>query len=189
LILNLSQDGKFVTVSAFKAPTSIDPSTALRDLRMAIPHVEVQFFDGTRVAGRQHLEIAAINALRAFKAGTNISRSLAMETLLYASAQRQIDLAINMLGVTRDSRTVGFVAFSESRDDAEALKDRIAQFMSADLDAALLDDWSRDKARTIMALYEIGAVELEAIVMPGQEIKEAISKAVVERVALLSTRT
>jgi len=32
-------------------------------------------------------------------------------------------------------------------------------------------------------------MELEAIRMPGQQIEEAVRKAVIERVALLSTRT
>jgi len=189
LIINLSEDGKFVTVSAFNAPPGMDPSVTLQELRAAFPHVEVQFFDGARVAGAQHLEIAAINAAHAFNTGISISRSLAMETLLYASAQRQIEVAIDRLGVRRESRTIGVVLFSNSRDDAQALKNRVAQFLKTDLNDALLDDWSEKKTSQIVALYGIKTAELEAIRMPGREAKEAISKAVVERVALLSTRT
>ena len=189
MILDLSQDGRFVVVSAFKAPAGTDPSVALRDLRMEFPFLEVQFFEGERVAGKEHLEIAAINALRAFKTGTNISRSLAMEALLYASAQRQIEVAINKQGVTRESKTVGLVAYSETRDGAEGLSEDIAQYVGAELNDALLDEWSNEKTGAITKLFEIGPEELEAIRMPGEGIKEAIGKAVIERVALLSTRT
>jgi len=188
LILDLSEDGRFVVVSAFTVPPAMDPSLALKELRTTILSGEVQFFDGARIAGKEHLEIAAINALHAFKTGINISRSLAMETLLYASAQRQIAAAIVKVGVTGDSKTVGFVAFSETENDARMLEDRIAQFVGAELNEGLLDRWSEEKANSMTTLYDIGPTELEAIRMPGQEGEGAIKKAVAERVALLSTR-
>lgn len=166
----------------------MDPSLALKELRTAIPGSDIQFFDGGHIAGKEHLEIAAINASHAFKSGINISRSLAMEALLYASAQRQIDAAIAKIGVTQDSAIVGFIAFSETEDDARALEDRIAQIVGTELHQDLLDEWSEKKARNITTLYGISATELGAIKMPGEEVDTAIKKAVVERVALLSTR-
>jgi tRNA threonylcarbamoyladenosine modification (KEOPS) complex Cgi121 subunit len=189
LILDLSKDGKFVAVSAFKTPANVDPSHIFKSLRTAIPDANVQFFDGRRVAGKEHLEIATISALHAFKAGTNISRSVEMETLLYASAQRQIDVAISRLGVTRDAKTVAFVALSDTRDGVDTLEDRIAQLVGTEMNNALLDEWSEEKVTEIMKIYEIEAVELEAITMPDHETKDAVKKAVIERVALLSTRT
>jgi tRNA threonylcarbamoyladenosine modification (KEOPS) complex Cgi121 subunit len=189
LILDLSKDGKFAVVSAFKTPATVDPSQIFKGLRTAVPDVDVQFFDGRRIAGKEHLEIAAINALHAFKAGTNISRSVVMEVLLYASAQRQIDVAITRLGVTRDSKTVAFVGLSDTRDRVDTLEDRIAQLVGIKMNDMLLDEWSDEKMAEIMKLYEIEAVELETIKMPGHETKEAVKKAVTERVALLSTRT
>jgi tRNA threonylcarbamoyladenosine modification (KEOPS) complex Cgi121 subunit len=189
LILDLSEDGRFVVVSAFKVPPGTNPSLTLEELRIAIPASEIQFFNGAHIAGKEHLEIAATNALHAFKTGINISRSLAMETLLYASAQRQIDAAIARVGVTQNSETVGVVALSGTESDARILEDRIAQFLGAEMSEGLLDEWSEEKANDITALYGIGAMELEAIRMPDQEIEKAIKKAVAERVALLSTRT
>ncbi len=188
MIIDLSEDQRFVVVSAFRVPKDMDPSVALIELRSAIPGSEIQFFDGGHIAGKEHLEIAAINALHAFKSGIGISRSLAMETLLYASAQKQIDVAITRVGVTQDSKIVGFVAFSETGEDARVLEEKIAQIVDVELNEKLLEEWSENKTRKIMTLYGISATELEAVKMPRQEINEAIKKAVVERVALLSTR-
>jgi tRNA threonylcarbamoyladenosine modification (KEOPS) complex Cgi121 subunit len=188
LILNLSEDGRSVLVSAFRIPMGMNPSLSLRELRTAIPGKDIQFFDGRHIAGKEHLELAAINASHAFKSGINISRTLAMETLLYASAQRQIDAAIAKIGVTAESEIVGFIAFSETEHDARVLEGRIAQAVRAELNEALLDEWSEKKALNMTTLYGISATELEAIKMPGQEVQSAIKKAVVERVALLSTR-
>jgi tRNA threonylcarbamoyladenosine modification (KEOPS) complex Cgi121 subunit len=189
LILDLSEYGKFVLISAFRVPSGMVPFTALEEIRVTIPDNDIQFFDGGLIAGKEHLKITAINALHAFKTGINISKSLAMETLLYASAQRQIAAAISKAGVTQDSKIVGFLAFSESENDARELEKKIAHFVGAELIEGLLDEWSEEKESKLMALYEIGTVELEAIRMPGQEVKTAMEKAVVERVALLSTRT
>jgi tRNA threonylcarbamoyladenosine modification (KEOPS) complex Cgi121 subunit len=189
LILDLSDYGKFLTVSAFRAPQEIDPTGLLKELRARLPSAELQFFDCNHVAGIEHLEMAAVNALHAFRNNINVSRSLSMETLLCASAQRQIDVAIQMLGVTSSSQCVGFVAFSETKDSAELLEDKIAGVIGAELDMSLLEEWSDEKADGIRGMYGIKNAELEALRLPGLEMKEVISKAVVERVALLSTRT
>jgi KEOPS complex subunit Cgi121 len=188
LILDLSEDGRFALVSAFRVPDSMDPSAALKEVRSKIPASEIQFFDGGRVAGKEHLEIAAINASHASKSGIGISRSLAMETLLYASAQRQIDAAITRTGISQDSKIIGLVAFSQNEEDARVLEGRIAQIVGVELNEELLNEWSEKKTRSITGLYSISANELEAIKMPREEIEKAIMKAVVERVALLSTR-
>jgi tRNA threonylcarbamoyladenosine modification (KEOPS) complex Cgi121 subunit len=188
LILDLSEYGKFVLISAFRVPETMDPAVTLGELRTAIPEREIQFLDGGYVAGKEHLELAAINASHAFKSRINISRNLAMETLLYASAQRQIDTAIAKIGVTRASKTVGIVAFADTEGDTQVLQDKIAQILKVELSAELLEEWSEEKRRSITALFGISAKELEAIKMPHQDIDGAIKKAVIERVALLSTR-
>ena len=63
--------------------------------------VTIQFFDGKLVATWEHLYFAVLNALMAFRTGRNISKNLAMEAMLYASAQRQIRKAIQLIGVKR----------------------------------------------------------------------------------------
>jgi len=67
----------------------------------------VQFFDAKLIAGWQHLYFAALNALKAFKNKTNISKNLAVECLLYASAQRQIRTALDLVGIRQNSSRIG----------------------------------------------------------------------------------
>jgi tRNA threonylcarbamoyladenosine modification (KEOPS) complex Cgi121 subunit len=188
LILDLSQDGKYAMVSAFRPRAGVDLASLLGDVRMALPRVELQFFENGRVAGADHLRFAAINALHAFKNEINISRSLAMETLLYASAQRQIDVALERLGVTSSSETVGLVAFVDKKADTVALANDLPRLLSTVLDDSLLNDLPDDKAHTIMKVYGVDTVELEAVRASGQAEKEALKKAIAERIALLSTK-
>ena len=68
---------------------------------------EAQILNATRVCGREHLEVAYEHARRAFQEGRNKSRSIGMETMLYASTKRQIKEAIEFMG----ARVEGEYAF------------------------------------------------------------------------------
>ena len=68
---------------------------------------EAQILNAARVCGREHLEVAYEHARRAFHEGRNKSRSIGMETMLYASTKRQIKEAIEFMG----ARVEGEYAF------------------------------------------------------------------------------
>ncbi len=55
--------------------------------------------DADEVFGMDHIISALKHAERAFERGENVSSRLLMETLLYASGERQISLAIERMGV------------------------------------------------------------------------------------------
>lgn len=78
---------------------------------------EVCLLDARSVFGRDHLESAAFHAIRARDSQTMSSRSVAMETLLYASGQRQVQEAIRVVGLRRDTKAVGFVLFGPAHVD------------------------------------------------------------------------
>ena len=60
---------------------------------------EGQIIDAEMVFGKQHIQSAYEHAKRAFDNGTNSSKSLATEILLYASGERQIVSAIKKMGI------------------------------------------------------------------------------------------
>jgi len=66
--------------------------------------IELQLVDASKVFGKEHLELAAQKAIRAFKEGRNFGKTLAVEVLLYASGKRQISQAIKFMGL-RDGIT------------------------------------------------------------------------------------
>src|SRR5665648_715528 len=74
--------------------------------KQTLRHVDVQFFDAQLVATADHLYFAALNALQALKNKTNISKSAAMETMLYASAQRQIKKSIDRIGIKPETASI-----------------------------------------------------------------------------------
>ena len=94
-----------ITILGFSNVKIEDPNSLLEQFRTEIK-TPIQFFDARFVAGKQHLYFAAVNALNAFIKKTNISNNLAVETLLYASGQRQIKKAVKMLGITQKTTEI-----------------------------------------------------------------------------------
>ena len=85
----------------------------LEEFRTETKGAPIQFFDARHVAGPQHLYFAAFNALNVFEKRTNISNNLEVEALLYASAQRQIQKAVEMMGIKQDSTEVAALIMTE----------------------------------------------------------------------------
>ena len=75
--------------------------------------VDFQLFDARLVATWEHLYLAALNALVAFRSKCNISKSLAVETLLYASAQNQIQKATRLFGIKPSSSDIAVLIVGE----------------------------------------------------------------------------
>ncbi len=72
-------------------------------------HVVVQVFDAKAIYSLDHLISATTHARRAFHQGTNATGSLALEILLYAAGERQIEKAIKKIGIRKGKQKMAFV--------------------------------------------------------------------------------
>lgn len=73
----------------------------------------IQAFDATVVYGKEHLISAIIHAQRAFEQRSNATNSLALEILLYAAGERQIQKAIKKIGVKKGKQQIAFIVTNE----------------------------------------------------------------------------
>src|SRR3972149_2587606 len=97
------------------APAATEPRLAA-----ARAFGEVQPLDPRLVCGRDHLLVAFEHADRAMREGTNVARSLAVEFVLYASGERQINEAIAKMGGRGDTTEFAVALFGG--DPAPALE-------------------------------------------------------------------
>jgi tRNA threonylcarbamoyladenosine modification (KEOPS) complex Cgi121 subunit len=148
--------------------------------------VEVQFFDARRVASWQHLYFAALNALTAFKNKENISKSLAMETLLYAAAERQITRAVELVGIGATSSDVAVLIIGKEPRKMELTLSMVSKNIGGQRDEKVLE-LSTDKVATIQRVFDISEAELRTV-MEKNDADKAMIDLVVERMALLSTQ-
>ena len=148
--------------------------------------VDVQFFDAELIASQQHLYFAALNALQAFQNKTNLSKSLAMETMLYASAQRQIQRAIERSGIKPETTAMAVLIICDEPTRMQVVLEAISKHVGMESDEKVLA-MSKVKEKKIIRAFQITNEELKTIVK-NDDFEEAVVNLVIERVALLSTQ-
>jgi tRNA threonylcarbamoyladenosine modification (KEOPS) complex Cgi121 subunit len=147
----------------------------------------LQFFDASLIAGWEHLYFAALNALNAFKSRNNVSNSVAMETLLYASAQRQIKEALELIGIKPGTQHVAVLIMSQTQKQADGVLRTVSQLLGDKLDDSVLA-LTDDKTDGIRKMFEISDAELEAKLQREGLEKQTLMDMVLEHMALLVTQ-
>ncbi|MEM2896532.1 MAG: KEOPS complex subunit Cgi121 [Candidatus Bathyarchaeia archaeon] len=165
-----------------------DIDHAIKKFKGDLGEVEVQFFDSKKIAGWEHLYFAALNALKAFRNKNNISKSLSMELLLYASAERQIKDAIQKIGIEPNGKEITVAIVIDEKAIHEDLMDRILSIVNGKLSETGLEEWSKDKVKILKDTFKISNLELNALKRKGMSTKEIVKKLIIERMAILSIK-
>ena len=183
--MRVEECGKSIAAAGFRLSEAISPRGFILKAKAAVAPSLVQFFDATSIAGSVHLLFATINALKAFKQGRALARSLDVEVLLYVSAQRQISEAIRRTGLRDDSSEVAAVIIAD--DDLGLIKaeEHLVAFIPGKRDDLVLDI-SGKKRDWLMDLYGVTELELQAVSDPS--LGDALPWLIVERCALLDVR-
>lgn len=178
----------YIAIAGFKNVKIKDVNSFLEHVRREIREAHVQFFDAKLIAGQQHLYFAALNALKAFERESNISSNLAIEALLYASAQRQIRKVVDILGIKEDSSQVAVLIIAENRQRTDNCLKVVSRLVPGERDDGVLD-LTDEKIRGIKELFGISDLEIEAKVKGKSLEKEALVDLVIEHMALLATQS
>jgi tRNA threonylcarbamoyladenosine modification (KEOPS) complex Cgi121 subunit len=186
VIEKLEGFNQYLIIAGFKDVQIDDADKFFKAVREKTRNACVQFFDATLIAGPEHLRFAAVNALNAFKNKLNISSSLAMETLLYASAQNQISNAINLLGIKPSSRQVAVLIIAASQDEASWVLETVSKLLSGKRDDSVIK-LSNKKGKGLKKLFQISNLELEAKTEKEGAETQALLDLVIEHMALLAT--
>jgi len=176
---------KYVAMVGFKNVKIKDVNNFLSLVREKTADTEVQFFDANLIAGWQHLYFATLNALKAFENRLNISNSLAVETLLYASAQRQIKKAVELLGIKPNSSKVAVLILAETEPKANKTSETVSHFILGKRDDRILE-LTKEKFDGIKKLFGISESELNAKLERKNMERKALIDLVIEHVALLA---
>ena len=157
----------------------------LESIRRETSDSQVQVFDAEMIAGFDHLYFSVLNALKAFGSGHRISDSPAMEILLYASGQHQIEKAIRLIGVKPNSHQIVVVAISRSKEAALKAMIKISGMIGGEPCDGVME-LTEEKFQRIKMAFKVSDAELEATL---RETKmKALTSILVERSALLVTQ-
>lgn len=176
---------KYLIVEGFRDVNISDVNEVLQIIKANSGGCYTQILDADYVAGFEHIFFAVLNSLKAFKAQYNVSRSIPMEILLFASGQDQIKRAIELLGVKEKSRNIALVIIAEKREEAISALDLIKRALGWKADQSVIE-LNDEKIKRIIDAFKIPPAELEAS-MRGS-LEDAVKNVLVERAALLVTQ-
>lgn len=178
---------KYVAITGFRNVKIRDTEKFFKKVhKEKASNVEIQFLDAKYVATWQHLYFAVLNALTAFKNKENISKSLAMETMIYASAQRQIRKAMELLGIKPETSEVALLVIGENSETVQSVLSMISACTKAQYDDTVLE-LSEKKKIIIKEAFGISDLEIKTVSEKGDS-KKTVTDLVVERMALLATQ-
>jgi len=182
----IEEYGMVVEITGFCGVPFTRADAFLKANRKQAPNgMDVQFFDAELVATSEHLYFAAVNALQAFRNGTNISKTVAVETVLYAAAKRQIHRAISQIGVKPASQTLAALIVGASDSQVQVALKELTGHLGAVPDDSVLD-LTPKKMGKIREAHQIGDKEIQIATQNTPEA--ALVDLIVERVALLATQ-
>jgi KEOPS complex subunit Cgi121 len=185
---NSEEFNKKVAIIGFNNVKLENTDTFLEQFKKQNTEAAIQFFDAKHVAGTPHLYFAALNALNAFEKKTNISNNLEVEALLYASAQRQIQKAVKMLGIKQDTTEVAALIIAEDSNKKTDNINMVSTMVPGERDDSILELTDK-KVQKIKKIFNISGIEFEAKLKKEGLEKEALTDLVVERMALLVTKS
>ncbi|MFQ5758272.1 MAG: KEOPS complex subunit Cgi121 [Candidatus Bathyarchaeia archaeon] len=187
MIRKLEEFGRYIAIAGFRDAEIEDINDFFNLVRKKATDAEIQIFDAKLIASWEHLYFAALNALNAFESKLNLSNSLAMETLLYASAQHQINKAIGLLGIKPESPQIAVLVIAKTLKEANSALENVSKLVSGKRDDSTLE-LTDEKIEDIKRLFDISDLELESKLERKGLEKEALVDLVIEHVALLTTQ-
>lgn len=123
--------------------------------------VILQLVDANRITGKEHLKLASYHAKKAFQQNSQISNSIEIETLLYATGQRQIDKALTLMGITPKTKNVAVVAlFPPHKPNLSEIFQEIISLLKGKKSKKVFN-FTSEKERTLIQLFEITSEELK----------------------------
>ena len=183
----IEEDRKYIEIAGFRGISIQDTEEFMKSAsRVKELGIWVQFFNADLIATWEHLYFAALNALLAHRNRRNISKTIAMETMIYASAQRQIRKAIATLGVKRDSSNVAVIIISDKTDTVQKAFSAIKNCIAAGVDETVLE-LTQEKTEKICKAYGITEKELASVSTESNNDRGIVGL-VIERMALMQTQ-
>jgi tRNA threonylcarbamoyladenosine modification (KEOPS) complex Cgi121 subunit len=188
IIKSIDEGRHFVAVFGLEAQI-FDPFLLLNNINglSGETGVTIQLFDSSLIASWEHLFFSALNALKAFSYGKNISNNLSVECLLYASGQRQINVALNNFGVKPHTRNIAVILIGDTIDLLHEVHEKVLLITKGMENEDVLSINNKEKFDKIRSFFQITETELNTICDSDEwsSCVDALIRYCIERSSLL----
>ncbi|MFX1481978.1 MAG: KEOPS complex subunit Cgi121 [Promethearchaeota archaeon] len=146
----------------------------------------VQLLNGLLVADESHLLSAAQNAVNALNGNYMLTRTLDVEVIVYASAQRQIGKALDEFGIFDGLENVAAVVIGHGQNKVKQTLDKLITIVGEEFSTPF--EATRERFNRIKEHFQIDDIEIATFTNSTDEIErqKALSKCVVSRVSLVA---
>ena len=110
-----------------------------------------------------------------------------METILYASAQRQIRKATELAGIKTTTVEVAVLVIGDKKENVDSALSTVQKSLDAQRDDKVLRI-TKEKMTAIKKTFRISDLELDTVRNEGEGEEVALTSLVIERMALLATQ-
>jgi tRNA threonylcarbamoyladenosine modification (KEOPS) complex Cgi121 subunit len=156
---------------------------------MSSDSLTVQLLNGLLIANEIHLLSAAQNAIRAQQGDYMISRSLDVEIIVFASAQRQIGRALEALGVHDGLDEIALVVIGTDNSSVEhSIKDLVDTIGTETVPSFSA---TNERMERVKKHFQIGDKEINAI-SDSETLEsrlDALARCIASRVSLVAFDT
>lgn len=166
---------------------NLDPQAILKATQQEFKEATVQFVDLDRTAGHRHILFATYNALKSRALDQMISRSAAIEILLYIAAERQITQAFERMGVQKETQRIAVIATGPS-EVLSRIEEHLRSSFNHECSDDMLDEWTEQRATTILRVFSVTSNEIQTVTSIGNSTQKQIQRLVIERSALLAVK-
>ena len=166
--------------------SSINPTTIrgiLNRLTKEYKLLGAQMFDYRLIWGYRHLHSALWHAEKANENESMISKTLAMEILLYTAGCRQIKKAIELIGIQEDTNKIIGVLLAKTESCLSESYLNIKEKLQLQSDLTIIENFSEKKNAVMKYLEDEGYIKAD------QFSNKEIEKIFLQKVALLSLET
>lgn len=185
--LQVNDTVKVVGISEIHNPNHLTQNELIDFAKsLSTDSLTVQLLNGLLIADDTHLLSAAQNALNALNGKYMLSRSLDVEIIVYASAQRQIGRALEDIGVHNGLENLAVVVIAKDRKTVKQTLDKITKKVGQEFSNPF--EPNRERFDRVKKHFKIGETEIGVFTDSDDilELQKALSRCVVSRVSLVA---
>ncbi len=152
--------------------------------------VLTQLLDISYIAGKRHVLHSTINALITFENKENLAKHKNLEIMLYVTAQRQIQKAIKLVGISEHTKVAILILQAEDIKRIQQAREKIEHIIGTP-DNTLWNINKEIRAQNIITHFEITDEEIQIIseIYNHSEILDTLQEAIMGRIALTKFKT
>ena len=182
--LRNKDDEFFIGISEMKNTNNLATDELLDVAKILSKSVlAFQFFNSMMIADEIHLLSSAQNAVHALKGEYMIARSLDVELIVYSSAQHQIGLALDIMGVKDQLASVAVVCIDKDEKKVRNCLAEVSERVGEEVSPMFSP--THEKLTSLMETFDVTDLEMKQFTDETdlESRLQALSKCIVSRVS------